>query len=621
MKTLHIFNILFYGAFKYVLLDIIIITRRKIMDIFAVLSMIAGLALFLYGMNEMGNGLEKISGGKLKSILERLTSSKFKGVLLGAGVTCIIQSSSATTVMVVGLVNSGIMKLSQAIGIIMGANIGTTITSWLLSLTGIQSDNVFIKLLKPTSFTPILALIGIIFIMFSKNEKKKDIGTIFLGFTVLMFGMNIMSDAVAPLADVPEFRNIMLAFSNPILGMIAGAVLTAIIQSSSASVGMLQALSLTGLVSYGAAIPIIMGQNIGTCITAILSSIGANKNAKRAAAVHLYFNLVGTFIFMIVFYGINLVVNFDFLGDSINAAGIAVIHTSFNLAATFILLPFSGLLEKMAIITIKDDKDEEVDEFQILDERFLETPAYAINIAFDVTNKMAALAREGFTKAIGLLENYDSDIAKEVKEIENRVDRYEDEIGRYLLQISGKDLTVKDSRLHTIILHWIGEYERISDLSVNVMQAAKEMNDKGISFSDSAANELKVLVRAVDDIVKSSLDVALSLDASKARKIEPLEDVIDSINKELNNRHIARLKYGLCTSELGFIFADITTSLERISDHCSNVALYVIQLATDDFDIHDYIDELKHKNKDEFYKEYKMVKSQYKLPEPEVTID
>lgn len=591
------------------------------MDIFGVLLLIGGLALFLYGMNEMGNGLEKVSGGKLKSILERLTSSKLKGVLLGAGVTCIIQSSSATTVMVVGLVNSGIMKLSQAIGVIMGANIGTTATSWILSLTGIQSDNVLIKLLKPSSFTPILAIIGIAFIMFSKNEKKKDIGTIFLGFTILMFGMNLMSDAVAPLADVPSFRNAMLAFSHPILGMIAGAVITAIIQSSSASVGMLQALSLTGLVSYGVAIPVIMGQNIGTCITAVLSGIGANKNAKRAAAVHLYFNLIGTVLFMAIFYSINVFANFEFLANPINAAGIAVVHTVFNLLSSFVLLPFSKLIEKLAIITIKDGEDEEVNEFQTLDDRFLETPAYAIDIAYDMTNKMAALAKEGFDKAVGLLENYDSEIAKEVKEIENRIDRYEDEIGKYLLKISGKDLTVKDSKLHTIILHWIGEYERISDLSVNVMGAAKEMNSKGIGFSESADRELKVLIRAVDDILTNALDVALTLDVDKARKVEPLEDVIDSLNKEINNRHIVRLKYGLCTSELGFILADITTSLERISDHCSNVALYVIQLATDDFDIHDYIDELKHKNKDEFYKEYKSVKSQYKLPKPEITMD
>lgn len=584
------------------------------MDIFNVLSLIGGLALFLYGMTEMGNGLEKVSGSKLKSILERLTSSRIKGVLLGAGVTSVIQSSSATTVMVVGLVNSGIIKLSQAIGVIMGANIGTTITAWLLSLTGIQSNNIIVSLFKPSSFTPILAIVGIVFIMFSNSEKKKDIGRIFLGFTILMLGMGLMSDAVAPLSGMPGFRNTLLVFSNPILGMIAGAVLTAILQSSSASLGMLQALSLTGVVSYGVAIPIIMGQNIGTCITAILSGIGANKNAKRAAAVHLYFNIIGTVLFMVVFYGINTFINFEFLPVPINTVGIAVIHTSFNIASTFILLPFSGLLEKVAILTIRDGKEEEINEFQTLDNRFLETPGYAIKIASDMTNKMADLSRCGFIKAVGLLEEYDNKIAKEVREIENKVDRYEDEIGSYLLKLAGRQLTNKDSRLHTLTLHLIGEYERISDLSVNIMEGAQEMNDKGIHFSESAIEELRVLIRAVNDIVDNTLDAALTLDADKARKIEPLEDVIDSLNKELNNRHIRRLKYGLCTAELGFILADITTSLERISDHCSNVALYVIQLDTDNFDIHEYIDDLKHTNKGEFYKEYKLIKSQYKLP-------
>lgn len=584
------------------------------MDIFSFLLLIGGLALFLYGMTEMGNGLEKVSGGKLKSILEKLTSNKYKGALLGAGVTFVIQSSSATTVMVVGLVNSGIMKLSQAIGIIMGANIGTTITAWVLSLTGIQSDNIIVNLLKPTSFAPILAIIGIGFLMFSKSEKKKDLGTIFLGFTILMFGMDLMSGAVAPLADVPGFREILVKFSNPILGVLTGAILTAIIQSSSASVGILQAMAMTGIVNYGVAIPIIMGQNIGTCITALLSGIGAKKNAKRVAAVHLYFNLIGTLLFMALFYGINAFVNFDFLGNSINAVGIAVIHTIFNILATSVLLPFSKLVEKLAVITIKDSAEEEDDEFRKLDVRFLESPGYAVKLSSEMAIKMAKISRKGFLKAVNLFKKYESKEAKKVKDIENRVDRYEDEIGSYLLKLSTRDLNKDDNNVLTLILHSLGEYERISDHAVNIMYAAKEMESKGLSFSKCALGELEVLIRAVTNILNDTIDAFANLDISKAKTIEPLEEVIDSLNNEIKNRHVLRLKEGRCTAELGFVLSDITTSLERISDHCSNIAVYVIQLSMDELDIHEYLDELKHGDNENFKKQYKLVKKQYKLP-------
>lgn len=585
------------------------------MNIFDVLLLIGGLALFLYGMTEMGGGLEKISGSKLKSILERLTSSKSKGVLLGTAVTGVIQSSSATTVMVVGLVNSGIMALSQAIPVVMGVNIGTTVTPWILSLTGIQSDNLIVNLFKPSSFAPILALIGVGFLLFSKNEKKKDLGTIFLDFAVLMLGMELMSDAVAPLANVPEFRNALVMFSNPVLGVVAGALVTALIQSSSASIGILQALALTGFVNYGVAIPVIMGQNIGTCITAILAGIGANKNAKRVSVVHLSFNVIGTVLFLTIFYGLNGIFNFSFLNEPISIVGIAVTHSASNIMSTLILLPFSEQFEKLSFLIIKNDEEEEFNEFQMLETRFLETPGYAIQQATSVTNKMAELARENYRKATSLLGNYDSEDAKEIREIENRVDKYEDEIGSYLLKVGSKGLTRNDSNMHTLLLHTIGEYERISDLSLNILGAIEEMEDKNITFSDCAMNELEVLIEAVNDILDLTVEVGASLDVEKAKEVEPLEEVIDYLNKELNKRHVKRLKNGRCTVELGFIFADITTSIERISDHCSNIAVYVIQLSMDELDIHEYLDELKHKENDEFYKNYKEVKKLYKLPQ------
>lgn len=575
------------------------------MDIFSVLTMVGGLALFLYGMQVMGDGLAKVSGGKLERILENLTSNPIKAVLLGAGVTAVIQSSSATTVMVVGFVNSGIMKLNQAVGIIMGANIGTTVTSWILSLSGLQGDNVFVKLCKPSSFSPLLAVIGVIFLLFIKDEKKKDIGAIMVGFAVLMFGMETMSDAVKPLANVPEFTGILTAFSNPVLGMIAGAVLTAIIQSSSASVGILQALCVTGAVSYGVAIPIIMGQNIGTCVTALLSSIGATKNAKRAAMVHLYFNIIGTVVFMVLFYTVNAVVGFSFLGTATNAAGIAVIHSLFNVFATMLLLPFGKGLEKLACLTIRDDVqpaevEEERKELQLLDSRFLEKPAFAMEQSVHVANKMAEESKRTLFTAMDLLWNYTEDGAKKVGELENLVDQYEDELGTYLVKLSRQNLSVHDSHTLSIVLHCIGDFERISDHAINIMEAAQEMHDKKLIFSPKAEEELKVFSRAVQDIVEKAYAVFRDQDEKLAQKVEPLEAVVDELNQEVKKRHIRRLREGKCTIELGFILSDITTSLERVADHCSNIAVCVTQVREDTYDTHGYLNSVKNEESEIF---------------------
>lgn len=590
------------------------------MDFFSVLTMLGGLALFLYGMDTMGKGLAQASGGKLERILEKLTSSPLKAVLLGAGVTAVIQSSSATTVMVVGFVNSGIMKLTQAVGIIMGANIGTTITSWILSLSGIESSNFFIRLLKPASFSPVLALIGVCFLMFSKNEKKKDVGTILIGFAILMTGMETMSGAVKPLADVPEFTGILTMFSNPILGMICGAVLTAVIQSSSASVGILQALCATGAVSFGTAIPIIMGQNIGTCVTAVISGIGAHKNAKRTALVHLYFNLIGTIIFMVVFYALNSFLYFEFLGHSANAAGIAVVHSAFNVAATCVLLPFSGVLVKLACLTIKDtpeekaEEEENSDDFQLLDPRFLDTPGYAVEQSRIVAVKMAEISKKALFKAMSLLDNYSEEQMEKVKHLEDRVDKYEDELGSYLVKLSMKNLSEQDSHTVSMLLHCIGDFERISDHAVNVAGTAQELYQKQTEFSSRAQEELKVFSRALMEIVETSFDVFARLDYAGAEKVEPLEEVIDYLSKNVKVRHIERLRDGECTIELGFALSDLTTNFERISDHCSNVAIALIQSRTDGYEAHEYAAGLHRDSNPEFQKEYKEFREKYVLP-------
>lgn len=588
------------------------------MDLFSILTLIGGLALFLYGMNAMGDGLAKVSGGKLEKILENLTSNPIKAVLLGAGVTAVIQSSSATTVMVVGFVNSGIMKLSQAVGVIMGANIGTTITSWILSLTGIQSDNFIIQMFKPTSFSPVLAIIGVIFILFINDSKKKDIGSIFIGFAILMYGMDMMSSAVKPLAEVPEFTNLLLKFSNPLLGVIAGALLTAVIQSSSASVGILQALCLTGAVPFSAAIPIIMGQNIGTCITAILSAIGAKKNAKRAAAVHLYFNLIGTVIFMTAFYLINAVVGFSFFHQAATPAGIAIIHSVFNVTATIILLPFAKGLEKLACLTIRDKKEDvavsaEDREFMILEPRFLEKPAFAVEQSRNAARKMAEESHNALFTALSLVDKYSEEGVERVENMESKVDRYEDELGTYLVKLSHKDISEADSHSLSIMLHCIGDFERISDHAVNIMESAQELYEKGLKFSENAKKDLEVLGQAVEDIVNTAYEVFDKQDMKLAEKIEPLEEVIDELSKEVKRRHVQRLRNGECTIEMGFILSDITTCLERVADHCSNIGVCVTQVNEDLYDTHSHLNIVKSHPDETFYHELEDARIKYQL--------
>ena len=589
------------------------------MDFFSILTLLGGLAMFLYGMQVMGDGLEKLSGGKLEKILENLSSNRVKAVLVGAAVTAVIQSSSATTVMVVGFVNSGIMHLSQAVGFIMGANIGTTVTAWILSLAGIESSNFFVRLLNPNSFSPVLAMIGVVFIVFLHNEKKKDIGHILVGFAVLMFGMNTMSGAVKPLAQVPEFTNILLKFTNPVLGVLAGALLTAVIQSSSASVGILQALCVTGAVQYSMALPIIMGQNIGTCITAMLSSIGATKNAKRAAVVHLYFNIVGTVAFMVVFYFLNSFLHFSFIDDVANPAGIAVIHSAFNVIATIVLLPFGNVLVKMACATIRDTKEEkeisaEDQEFMILESRFLSNPGIAIEQSRTAAKKMAEQSRTALGLSFDLLEHYQEETAYRVEKIEAKVDRYEDELGTYLIKLNQKDLSLEDSHSLSIMLHCIGDFERISDHALSIMKSAREMAAKNAVFSKQAVQELHIMEKAVGDIVDKAYTVFATQNITLAEEIEPLEEVIDELSRELKRRHVNRLRAGECTIEMGFILSDITTSLERIADHCSNIGVCVTQVREDLYDTHSHLDGVKNAPGNLFRKELETAREAYVLP-------
>ena len=589
------------------------------MDFFSILTMLGGLALFLYGMQVMGDGLAKISGGKLEKILENLTSSKLRAVLLGLGVTAVIQSSSATTVMVVGFVNSGIMKLTQAVGIIMGANIGTTVTAWILSLAGIESNNFFMSLLKPSSFAPILALIGIVLLMFTKSSRKKDIGAILVGFAVLMFGMDTMSAAVKPLADVPEFTNLLLAFSNPIAGVLAGTVLTAIIQSSSASVGILQALRVTGAVPYSAAFPIIMGQNIGTCVTALLSAIGANKNAKRAAMIHLYFNIIGTVVFLSVFYILNAAVQFPFMDAMATPAAIAVTHSVFNVTATLLLLPFSNLLVKLACMTIRDSSEDveaakEDQEFLILESRFLEKPAFAVEQGRTAARRMAEDSWKALKASFEVLHDYSEEKAQKITKMESKVDRYEDELGTYLVQLNNKDLSETDSHSVSMMLHCIGDFERISDHAVNIKESADELHAKGLSFSVYAKAERRVLTAAVTKIVETAFSVFDEQDITKASEIEALEELIDELTKEMKRRHINRLRSGECTIEMGFILSDLITSMERIADHCSNIGVCVTQVRENLYDTHRHLNAMKNDQDDEFNKCLEAVRKEYLLP-------
>ena len=587
------------------------------MDIFNVLTMIGGLCLFLFGMNLMGQALERRAGGKLRSLLDKMTGSVFAGFLTGLGITAIIQSSSATTVMVVGFVNSGLMTLRQAINVIMGANVGTTVTAWLLSLGGIDSGNFWIKLLKPSSFTPVLALIGIIYYMFCKDNKKKDTGMILLGFATLMFGMETMSGAVAGLKDVPAFTNLFVAFQNPLLGVLAGALLTAIIQSSSASVGILQALAVTGSVSYAAAIPIIMGQNIGTCVTALISSVGANKNARRAAMVHLYFNIIGVTLFLAIFYGANLLLDFAFVNETVTAWGIAVVHSIFNLTATAVLLPFANLLEKLAILTIPDSPEKE--SFALLDDRLLNTPAVAVERARSATAEMAELARVGVMQAMSLTHDWNDTLAQKVREEETQVDRYEDALGTYLVKLSSRELNHADSQSVNTLLHTISDFERISDHSVNLMESAEEMHTKDIQFSQDARDELQVLEDAVQDILNRTTDAFRKGDLHLASKVEPLEAVVNELVRAIKAHHIARLQAGSCSIEYGFVLDDLLTNYERVCDHCSNVAVAQIEVAQDSFDTHAYLNELRHgndtKESEEFHRRLDRYRERYLFPE------
>ena len=554
------------------------------MDIFDGLTLIGGLSLFLFGMELMGQALERRAGNELRCLLRRLTTHKLAGLMTGLGVTAVIQSSSATTVMVVGFVNSGLMTLKQAINVIMGANIGTTVTAWILSLSGIESGNLFVQMLKPTSFTPILALIGIIFYMFSKDSRKKDTGTILLGFATLMFGMDAMSGAVAGLADVPEFRQMFLLFKNPILGMLAGAVLTAVIQSSSASVGILQALAVTGQVSYGAAIPIIMGQNIGTCITAILSSIGANKNAKRAALVHLFFNIIGTCVWLSVFSVVSIAFRPALFDASASLWGIAVAHSVFNIACVALLLPQAGLLEKLVCRIAPDDKKPQTVEE--LDERLLATPPVALERCHALTADMARCACEAMGKALSCVESYDSALARSVRELENKTDHYEDILSTYLVKLSAQPISEADNAEAAGLLKLIGDFERIADHSVNILGSAEEMREKEITFAHAAAEEMAVLSAAITEVLDLAGTAFEKNDLTAAAMVEPLEQVIDRLRDQMRDRHIRRLQKKESTIEVGFIWSDLLTSLERVSDHCSNVAGCLIDMAHNNMNIH-----------------------------------
>ncbi|MBQ8587795.1 MAG: Na/Pi cotransporter family protein [Clostridia bacterium] len=583
------------------------------MDFFDILTLIGGLALFLYGMDVMGDSLKKLAGGKLESFLGKLTSNRIKGFLLGFFVTAVIQSSSATTVMLVGFVNSGIMKLGQTISIIMGANVGTTVTSWLLSLSGLSGDTFWIKIFKPTSFTPILAAIGVVMTMMSGNSKKKDIGAILLGFAVLMFGMDAMSSAMDGLKDSPAFAEVLVMFKNPILGIITGTLLTAIIQSSSASVGILQALAITGTIPYSMAIPIILGQNIGTTITPVISSISGNTDSKRVALSCVYIKMIGVIIVASVFYIINAINPFPFMENNVSAFNIAVVHTLFNIISTIILMPFCNAIEKLAIKSVKGKAQSEDDAFAALDERFLEVPGFAVEKCQELVCRMAQITRTSIEDATAMINNFDPDMVKPIMESESEVDRYEDKLSTYLVKLSARDLTGSDSKMVTELLHVIGDVERMSDHSVNLLEVAQEMNDKGIIFSIDARRDLDVIIKAVCDIIRLTTDSLTNEDLEAAKLVEPLEQVIDRLKHKIKASHIQRLKEGHCTVEYGFILADILTNCERIADHCSNIAVCMLEIAHGSMDTHEYLSHVKYDGENDFSKKYAEYKEKYSL--------
>ena len=576
------------------------------MDIFSLIRVAGGLAFFLYGMNVMSTGLERLAGGKLEKMLRSMTDNIWKSLALGAGITIAIQSSSATTVMLVGLVNSGIMKIEQAVGIIMGSNIGTTLTAWLLSLVGIESSNVFLKLLKPENFSLIFALIGILLIMTSKRQKRKSIGSILVGFAILMYGMKLMSDAVAPLADMPEFSQVLTAFRNPIIGVIIGTLVTGIIQSSAASVGILQALALTGSITYGMAVPIIMGQNIGTCVTSIISSFGVNKNAKKVAIIHISFNIIGTVVFMIVFYGVNAFISLPFMELPINAFGIALVHSIFNVGTTLLLIPFNKLLVKIADLFMNKNSDEE-DEDIILDERLLQTPSIAISEANIASVEMARIAKSELIASLDLLKEYDDDKAEEIINLESRLDSYEDAVGTYMVKLNGTQLSEEDSLESNKILYAIGDFERLGDHGVNIMYSIRKAVEAEMEFTDEAKEELSVLAEAVKEILYLATKSYIGNSVDAAVCVEPLEQVIDGIVLTMKARHMQRLKEGKCSIEMGFILQDILLNCSRISDHCSNIAAAVIEIyERHSYDTHKYLNTVKAGDSrfDDMYEEY-----------------
>lgn len=585
------------------------------MTVHDILTMLGGLAVFMFGMHTLSGALEKLAGGRLEHWLEKMTSNPLKGVALGAGITALIQSSAATTVMLVGFVNSGIMKLSQAIGVIMGANIGTTATGWILSLSSVNGAGIA-AIFNPTNFTPVLAIIGIVLVMFLKSDKQKTVGTILIGFSLLMFGMNTMSNAAEVLKDNEAFAGFMVKFSNPFLGVLVGALLTAVLQSSSVSIGILQTLSnKTGTITYGIALPIILGQNIGSCVTALLSSIGANKSAKRVAIVHLYFNIIGTVVFLSLFYLVNGLIDLPFMAEKLNSTGIAIIHTCFNLLATALFLPFTKQVEKLACLTVRDKPGDEETEIPLLDKRFLKTPAVAIEQCKNVAFKMAKLTKKTLLMSMELVKKYDKEIAQTVVDNENTIDIYEDKIGSYILQVASKDLSVNDSQIVSNLLHTIGDLERISDHAVNIKESAEEMYDKKVKFSDAAKSEVGVMIEAVTEILDTAITSFVTMDVDMAKRVEPLEDVIDVLRAELKNRHVKRLRDGVCTIELGFILQDLLTNIERVSDHCSNIAVCLIQIKENSLDTHEYMTELKRLDKSEFMDEFNSYKTKYVLPE------
>ena len=580
------------------------------MDIFSVFTLLGGLAFFLYGMSVMSNGLEKVAGGKLEKMLKVMTSNPMKSLALGAGITIAIQSSSALTVMLVGLVNSGIMDLSQTIGVIMGSNVGTTLTAWILSLSGIESSNFYLRLLKPESFSPLVALVGILLMMISKSDRRKSVGGIMIGFAILMYGMELMSGSMKPLADMPEFTHVLTAFSNPILGVIIGTVFTGIIQSSAASVGILQALSMTGGVTFGMAIPIIMGQNIGTCATALLSSIGVGTNAERVTAVHIAFNLIGTVVCLTIFYSGNMIVHFEFLTDKINPVGIALCHTLFNIATTVMLLPFTKQLEKIAIWAVKSKSDED-DETVFLDERLLVTPTFAIAECKNMTDQMGIMAKKNFFRSMKMINNFSQKRMDKILRKEPKIDMYEDKLGTFLVKLSSKDLTEKDNHEVSKLLHCISDFERIGDHAVNILKVAKDMNEKQIKFSDEAKAEIQRITSALSEIMDLTVEAFSENNLEKAKKVEPLEQVIDILINDAKNKHIERLQNGICTIELGFLLTEVLNNIERVSDHCSNVAVCLIQIDQSSFDKHRYLNELKTSGEDEFKQNFETYKQKY----------